>query len=50
MHFLQPTAPQRRPVPALSLLMHGVVLRLLGAAGMVALLWLAVAWAMQGPA
>jgi hypothetical protein len=48
--LLQTPAARRRPVPALSLLMHGVAVRLLGAAGMAALLWLAVAWAMQGPA
>ncbi len=38
----------RVPVPAVSLLMQSVVLRLLGATGIAALLWLAVAWALKG--
>lgn len=43
-------ARSRRPQPALSLLMHGVVLRLLGATGLAVLIWLAVAWALKDAA
>lgn len=43
-------APFRRPGPALSLLMYGVVLRLSGAAGLAVLIWLAVAWALKDAA
>jgi hypothetical protein len=37
------------PAPSRSLLMSGVVRRLLGAAVLVSLLWLAVAWAVGEP-
>jgi hypothetical protein len=37
------------PAPFRSLLMSGVVRRLLGAAVLVGLLWLAVAWAVGEP-
>ena len=39
-----------RPEPAISLLMHSVVMRLLGAAGLAVLIWLAVAWALKDTA
>jgi len=43
-------APSSRPGPAISLLMHGVLVRLLGAAGLAVLIWLAVAWALKDAA
>jgi len=49
-HRPKALAPFRRPGPALSLLMHGVMLRLSGAAGLAALIWLAVAWALKDAA
>jgi len=40
-------AAAERPTPRTSLLMQGVALRLLGAAGLAVLLWLAVSWALK---
>ncbi|GCL62946.1 hypothetical protein AQPW35_20270 [Rubrivivax pictus] len=47
-----PPAPAAAPLRAMlpSLLMAGVGTRLLGVAGLLALLWLAVAWALGEPA
>lgn len=46
-HGPVPSGATGRPTPRTSLLMQGVAMRLLGAAGLALLLWLAVAWALK---
>lgn len=49
-HGHQPTGAAPQPGGLPSLLMAGVGARLLGVAGLLAVLWLAVAWALGEPA